>query len=120
MYFVFVSERDFTYLWRKENINMKEIYSTDISELPTFEKYGETFTLIERNEENNTYLYKRTNKETGKVSYEVIKPIKRKNPDGTTVYCYPSESSFGYGVALYTPIFAKALKYLENGCQRIS
>lgn len=104
----------------KENINMKEIYSTDISELPTFEKYGETFTLIERNEENNTYLYQRTNKETGKNSYEIIKPIKTKNPDGTLVYCYPSESKFGYGTALYTPILSKALKYLENGCQRIS
>ena len=104
----------------KENNNMKEIYRTDISELPTFEKYGETFTFLQHNEKNNTYLYNRTNKETGKVSYEIIKPIKRKNPDGTTVYCYPSESSFGYGIALYTPIFAKALKYLENGCQRIS
>lgn len=95
---------------------MKEIYKTDISELKEFEKYGETFTFLQ----HNTYLYKRTNKETGKVSYEVIKPVKRKNPDGATVYCYPSESSFGYGTALYTPIFTKALKYLENGCQRIS
>lgn len=99
---------------------MKEIYSTDISELKEFDKYGETFTFLQHNEKNNTYLYKRTNKETRKVSYEVIKPIKRKNPDGTIVHYYPNESKFGYGVALYTPIFTKALKYLENGCQRIS
>ena len=57
---------------------MKEIYRTDISELKEFEKYGETFTFLQHNEKNNTYLYKRTNKETGKISYEVIKPKKRK------------------------------------------
>lgn len=93
---------------------MKQIFKNDISERQTFKMFGETFTLIARNIEHNTYLYKRSG-----GGYEIVKPVKRKNPDGTTVYVYPSSEQFGYGRALYTPIFERALTYLDNGLQRI-
>lgn len=102
---------------------MKKIFYNDISERKTFKMFGDLFVLIARNIEHNTYLYKRVKLSTdeyGETSgYEIVKPIKRKNPDGTTVYVYPSSEQFGYGRALYTPIFERALTYLDNGLQRI-
>lgn len=96
---------------------MKEIkiFAKDISELKEFEKYGATFTCIDYNPTHNTYLYERSD-----GGYEIVKPRKRKNPDGNFVYVYPSSDQFGFGVALYTPIYDKAVKYLNNGLQRIT
>lgn len=75
-----------------------------------FQKYGDRFTPIEYNEENNVWLYKRTpiNGE-GSISYEVVK--------GNT---YPSSSEFGFRRAVCTTIYEKAKKYLENGIERIT
>lgn len=75
-----------------------------------FRKYGDIFTPIEHNEEMNTWLYKRTpfKREGGRVSYEVIK--------GNT---YPSTNEFRFGRGVYTPIYEKAKKYLNNGVQRL-
>lgn len=74
-----------------------------------FRKYGDIFTPIEHNEELNTWLYKRTPyREGGRVSYEVVK--------GDT---YPSSEEFRFGRAVYTPIYEKAKKYLNNGVQRL-
>ena len=102
---------------------MKQIFNIDISERKTFKMFGELFILIAHNIEHNTYLYKRIklskNGYGRTTGYEIVKPIKRKNPDGTIVYVYPSSEQFGYGRALYTPKFERALIYLDNGLQRI-
>lgn len=103
---------------------MKQIFNIDISERKTFKMFGDLFILIARNIEHNTYLYKRIklskNGYGRTTGYEIVKPIKHKNPDGNTVYTYPSSDQFGYGRALYTPIFERALTYLDNGLQRIT
>ena len=98
---------------------MKQFFNIDISERKTFKMFGDLFILIARNIEHNIYLYKRINGYGRTTGYEIVKPIKRKNPDGNTVYTYPSSGQFGYGRALYTPIFERALTYLDNGLQRI-
>ena len=96
--------------------NMKNITYTDISERKTFNALGDKFVLIATNAEHNSYLYKRIGKT---VSYEIVIPIKRKNKNGTIAYVYPPTENFGYGRALYTKNFERALIYLDNGLQRI-
>lgn len=98
---------------------MKQIFNIDISERKTFKMFGDLFIMIAHNIEHNTYLYKRINGYGRTTGYEIVKPVKHKNPDGVTVYVYPSSEQFGYGRALYTPIFERALTYLDNGLQRI-
>lgn len=100
--------------------NKLEIYGKSIDEMKTFSKYGDDFTFIKKNEEMNTYLYKRVNIETGVVYYEVVIPKKSKNPDGSIVYVYPGAESFGFGRGVCTRSIKKAEKYLENGVQRIA
>lgn len=91
-----------------------KIFATDIKDRKTFEMFGETFTCIDYNPIHNTYLYQR-----GVSGYEIVKPIKKKNPDGNIVEVYPGSEQFGFGRALYTPIYERAVKYLNNGLQRI-
>lgn len=80
---------------------MIRIVIKDISEVKTFEKYGDIFNQIKHNEETGWWLYERTNKETGKKHYEVVRGVKKKNPDGTIVYAYPSSEMWGtYGYTI--------------------
>jgi hypothetical protein len=88
--------------------------------MTTFSKYGDEFAFMEKNETMNTYMFKRTNIETGIVYYEVVIPKKSKNPDGSTVYVYPGAESFGFGRGVCTRSLEKAEKYLNNGIQRIA
>lgn len=96
------------------------IFRTSIDDMTHFFKYGDEFKFIKKNEKKNTYLYKRVNLETNVVYYEVIVPVKTKNPDGSIVYVYPSAESFGFGRGICTRSLEKAEKYLENGCSRIT
>lgn len=96
------------------------IFRTSIDDMAHFFKYGDEFTFIKKNEEKNTYLYKRVNLETGMVYYEVVVPVKTKNPDGSIVYVYPSAESFGFGRGVCTRSLEKAERYLENGCSRLT
>lgn len=96
------------------------IFRTSIDDMAYFFKYGDEFTFIKKNEKKNTYLYKRVNIETGVVYYEVVVPVKTKNPDGSTVYVYPSTESFGFGRGVCTRSLEKAERYLENGCSRLT
>lgn len=69
-----------------------EVALKDISEMKEFEKYGDLFRQVRHNPETGWYLYDRG------TSYEVVKGVKRKNPDGTIVHAYPSSESWGtYG-----------------------
>ena len=74
-----------------------KIYHQELKENNNFEKFGEQFTKIFGNDEKHIYIYKR-NKNNKIFSYEVIKGVKHKNPDGNYVYAYPSSEQFGtYG-----------------------
>lgn len=79
-----------------------KIFSKDISEEKTFEKFGDIFTQIRNNPETGWWLYKRVRKDNpSKIHYEVVKGVKRKNPDGTIVYSYPNSERweiYGYTV----------------------
>ena len=96
------------------------IFRTSIDDMAHFFKYGDEFTFIKKNEKMNTYLYKRVNLETGVVYYEVVIPVKTKNPDGSIVYVYPSAESFGFGRGVCTRSMEKAEGYLENGGSRLA
>lgn len=75
-----------------------EIYRKDLQK--TFTKYGDTFTQIAHNPNLNTYIYERINDKGRHNGYEVIKPKRFKNPDGSIVYVYPSENEWGGGKSL--------------------
>lgn len=96
------------------------IFRTSIDDMAHFFKCGDEFTFIKKNEKKNAYLYKRVNLETGIVYYEVVIPVKTKNPDGSIVYVYPSAESFGFGRGVCTRSLEKAERYLENGCSRLT
>lgn len=88
-----------------------EISYQDIRTLKEFKKYGETFTQV-KDYGNNVYLYERWR------GFELIKAVKRKNPDGSIVYTYPSSSEWGrYGFTFIRPegrTFEKVLRDLLN------
>lgn len=75
------------------------IIAKDISEMKEFTKYGDTFRQIRNNPETGWWLYERRGKDNR--SYEVVKGVKHKNPDGTIVYIYPSTEHWGkYGYTI--------------------
>lgn len=79
---------------------MKPIYTKDISEKLEF-KFGEDTLkqLYCANEEQHIYVYERYNHAGRLFAYEVVRGKKRKNPDGSIVYSYPSSEDFGsYGL----------------------
>lgn len=78
-----------------------EVFARDISELKEFKKYGDTFKQIRNNPDTGWWLYERTNDEYKTRHFEVVKGIKRTNPDGNVVFSYPGESQWGvYGYTI--------------------
>ena len=73
---------------------LEDIERTDISGLKEFAKYGDKFTQVKVEPSTGRYLYKRVSPE-GVVSWEVVIPKKRKNPDGSVVHTYPGSESWG-------------------------
>lgn len=72
--------------------------ATDIRDKRTFKRIGHTYTMIAADEENHIYLFKMTKPGISYDMYEIVKGVKAKQPDGTTVYKYPSDEQFGvYG-----------------------
>lgn len=84
---------------------MKQPFLTDIKNKIEFNFDTDKLIQLEYCEESGRYLYGRyfrkdCNPESvGKLmGYEIVQPVKRKQPDGTTVYTYPSTEQFGtYG-----------------------
>jgi len=75
-----------------------EIFSKDISELKETTFHGDILKQKEYSKEYNKYLYERYIVRNGKetlIGYEIVIPVKHKNPDGTIVFVYPSSSDFG-------------------------
>lgn len=78
-----------------------KFFSTDISEMKTFTKFGDVFTQIKNNPETGWWLYERTPKDGGRKHYEVVKGKKHKNPDDSVVLTYPSNEEWGsYGYTI--------------------
>ena len=85
---------------------MKQIKMTDLKDIESFKKFGETFTKIEADDTHHIYVFKREKKYPGhiKVSYEVVKGVKYKNYDRKEVFIYPQSERFGlYGFYIFGP-----------------
>lgn len=80
---------------------MKEIVLQDLKDVDSFVKFGDKFDKVYADDSKHLYVFKRQGKGVG---YEVVKAVKRKNPDGSTVYTYPSSEQFGvYGFYIVGP-----------------
>lgn len=80
---------------------MKEIFYTDIKDKKEFGFDGTRLVQVDYNPHTGRYLYKRFyGKDYGVegklMGYEVVKPKKVKNPDGTEVQVYPGTNDFGH------------------------
>lgn len=79
---------------------MNQIYYTDIKNNKKFKKNGYNYTCVKADVVNNIYIYKmeHIDEPIPYSQYELIIGVKRKQPDGSTVYVYPSDEQFGiYG-----------------------
>lgn len=77
---------------------MVTYFYTPIQERKEFAFEGDTLRFKTKNEETNYYLYERFNENGTLVGYEVVKPVRIKQPDGTEADIYPATERFGkYG-----------------------
>lgn len=80
---------------------MIEIYLKDIKEIDYFKKFDDDFFKVYSDDENHIYVFKRIREKQVK-SYEVVKGVKHKNPDGSIIYRYPTSEEFGtYGYYIF-------------------
>ena len=87
---------------------MERIKQTPIQEKKEFTFDGSTLKFVEYNPETNTYLYSRWFGKNSpgygrQMGWEVVKPVKRKQPDGTIVECYPNSEQFGTHGLFFPP-----------------
>ena len=88
---------------------MNQVKHRDLKEQNNFRKFGDDFTKIYSDDDRHIYVFKRSHKFTKHngvkveiVAYEVIKGVKRNNPDGTVAFTYPSSEQFGlYGYTIF-------------------
>ena len=77
---------------------MEKTVRTDISEKMAFSRAGYDYQNIVFDKEHHCGIWKVSKKIDGVVQdmgYEVVRGIKRKNPDGSIVYVYPGDEQFG-------------------------
>lgn len=77
---------------------MKQITSLDISQKMTFQRAGYDYENIIFDAVNHCGIWKMTKVIDGvryDMGYEVVKGLKRVNPDGSVVYVYPGDEQFG-------------------------
>lgn len=85
---------------------MGDISYKDLKDIDSFEKFGELFKKICADDDNHIYVFRREKQRPDKmvVSYEVVRGVKYKNPNGSIVYHYPSSEQFGtYGFYIVGP-----------------
>lgn len=95
---------------------MKEIYSTDISQKKEFKFEGDTLKQKECvDKEKHIYVYERYNWKGRLYGYEVVRGVRRKQPNGDIVYAYPSSEQFGtYGYFISSQFAEKEIPaYVE-------
>ena len=101
---------------------MGSFFRKDISERKEFVCEGTTLKQLGYDESTGKYIYGRYHlkdcrKEwVGKLmGYEIVKPVRYKNPDGTIVGVYPSNEQFGkYGWFLPANAKDEIEKYLNK------
>lgn len=71
-----------------------EVCYTDISDKVEFSLNGYRYILDTADESTHAYIYAQT-RDGVTFAYEVVKAVKRRNPDGSSVYTYPGESQWG-------------------------
>ena len=80
---------------------MKQITSLDISQKMKFSRVGYDYENIIFDPVHHCGIWRMTKVIDGVVEdmgYEVVKGMRRKNPDGSIVYVYPGDEQFGsYG-----------------------
>lgn len=82
-----------------------KIFSTDIKDKKVFNFENTTLTMI-KDYGNNFYLYERKYTDSGRLlGYELVRGVKKKNPDGNIVYVYPSSEQFGKNGWFYPSSF---------------
>ena len=100
-----------------------KIFATDIKDKKEFNFEDSTLKQLEYCEESGRYLYGRYYRKdcrkewVGKLmGYEIVQPVKRKNPDGNYVYVYHSSEQFGrYGWFIPANSTREEIdKYLKN------
>ena len=74
-----------------------EAYYKDIFDLTEFNKNGYHYSQVIADRGNNIYIYKMEHigEPLSYCQFELVRGIKRKNPDGTVVNTYPSTENFG-------------------------
>lgn len=85
-------------------VNEKTV-RTDISEKMEFRRAGYDYKNVVFDAEHHCGIWKMSKEIDGvlkDMGYEVVKGVKKKNPDGSIVYCYPGDEQFGvYGFFTY-------------------
>ena len=77
-----------------------KIFATDIKDRERFSAEGDILVRVKCiSEEEHKYIYARYSGYSGAlIGFEYVTAVKRKNPDGNVVYCYPCSEQFGrYG-----------------------
>jgi len=72
---------------------MKPIYSKDIKDVQSFQKYGNNYEKVYADDDRHIYIFKAFDENF--TSYEVILGKRVKNPDGNIVYTYPGNNDWG-------------------------
>lgn len=77
-----------------------EIFASDIKDKKMFNAEGDTLVQVKCiSEEEHKYIYARySGHSRALIGFEYVTGVKKKNPDGNVVYCYPCSEQFGrYG-----------------------
>ena len=78
---------------RKDVMN---VFSQDISEKMRFSRSSYDYQCIFFNDHFHCGVWRMTKKDTGRIcGYEVVKGIRRIQPDGSIIYRYPGDEQFG-------------------------
>lgn len=80
-----------------------EIFSTDISERKGFAFQDDTLKQCEYNEETGLWLYERYTPKGRLMGYEMVRGVRKVNPNGEVVHSYPSSEQFGNYGWFYPP-----------------
>ena len=94
-----------------------EVFATDIKDKKEFGFEGDR--LVQKaclDQENQIWLYERYNREGRLFAYELVKGVRKINPDGNVVFKYPSSEQFGKGFGFF---IAKRLATEEHIKERV-
>lgn len=95
---------------------MEKTVMTDISQKMTFRRAGYDYKNIVFDADHHCGIWEMSKETDGVVKdmgYEVVKGVKRKNPDGSIVYYYPGDEQFGVD-GFYTHSLERCKEILDS------